>query len=83
MTIEFSAFLEADAPEGGHDPSLLREEHARRFVAGQRHRERRRLPFPGLTRSDGKPSMVTESSRRVVSNSVHAIACRAAGVRSG
>jgi integrase len=76
-TIEFSAFLEADAPEGGHDPSLLREEHAQRFVADQRHRERHRLPFRGLTRSDGKPSMVTESSRRVVFNSLHAIAYRA------
>ena len=44
---ELSAFLEADAPEGGHDPALLREDHAQRFVADQRHRERHRLPFGG------------------------------------
>ncbi len=41
---ELSAFLEADAPGGGHDPALLREEHAQRFVADQRHRERHGLP---------------------------------------
>jgi hypothetical protein len=27
--IELSAFLEIDAPGGGHDPTLLREEHMR------------------------------------------------------
>jgi integrase len=74
--VELSAFLEAGAPEGGHDPSLLREEHAQRFAADQRHRERHGLPFRGLTRSDGKPSMVTEGARRTVFNCLHAIAHR-------
>ena len=75
--IEFSAFLEADAPEGGHDPSLLREEHAQRFVADQRYRERHGLAARGIYRTDGKPSTVTEGIRRNTFNSLHAIGYRA------
>jgi len=75
--IELSAFLEADAPEGGHDPALLREEHAQRFVADQRHRERHGLRSLGMFRSDGKPSTVTEGTRRAVFNYLHALAYRA------
>ncbi|WP_405467390.1 tyrosine-type recombinase/integrase [Streptomyces canus] len=36
--VELSAYLEAHAPEGGHDPTLLRKEHMVGFVADQRHR---------------------------------------------
>ena len=70
---ELSAFLEADAPGGGHDPALLHEEHAQRFAADQRHRERLGLHARGITRSDGKPSTVTQGSRRAVFNYLHAI----------
>ena len=75
--IELSAFLEADAPEGGHDPALLREEHAQRFAADQRQRARHGLPSRGLFRSGGKPSTVTEVTRRLVFNHLHALAYRA------
>ena len=61
---ELSAFLEADAPGGGHDPAVLREEHAQRFVADQRHRERHGLPSRATCRSDGQPSTVSQSARR-------------------
>jgi integrase len=74
---ELSAFLEADAPEGGHDPALLREEHAQRFAADQRHRERHGLQARGITRSDGQPSTVTEVTRRAVFNYLHALTYRA------
>jgi hypothetical protein len=74
---ELSAFLEADAPQGGHDPSLLREEHAQRFVADQRHRSRHGLKALAIHRSDGKPSTVTEVTRRPVFNQIRAIAYRA------
>ena len=41
---ELGAFLEIDAPGGGHDPTVLDGEHMRRFVADQRRRERDGLP---------------------------------------
>ncbi|MGH3182635.1 MAG: tyrosine-type recombinase/integrase, partial [Streptosporangiaceae bacterium] len=63
-----SAFLEAEAPGGGHDPSLLREEHMTRFVADQRHRERNALPSLIMKRADGTPSTVTVNTRRPVFN---------------
>ncbi|GAA3891740.1 tyrosine-type recombinase/integrase [Streptomyces sedi] len=65
---ELSAFLEADAPGGGHDPAVLTKEHADRFVADQRHRERHGLPSLAMVRSDGKPSIVTTGTRSVVFN---------------
>jgi site-specific recombinase XerD len=74
---ELGAFLEADAPEGGHDPALLREEHAQRFAADQRHRARHGLQARGITRIDGSPSAVTEITRRVVFNHLHVVAYRA------
>jgi integrase len=74
---ELSAFLEADAPEGGHDPALLREEHAQRFVADQRHRARHGLPSRGICRSDGQPSTVSEFTRRSVFNRLRSLAYRA------
>jgi integrase len=72
--LELSAFLEGDAQQGGHDPRLLREEHAQRFVADQRHRARHGLPSLGLSRSDGQPSTVTEITRRLVFNHLRNIA---------
>ena len=68
--IELSAFLEADAPEGGHDPTMLREEHMRRFVADYRHRERNNLPSLGVYRNDGQPSVVTPGTRARVLGAV-------------
>nr|WSX47549.1 site-specific integrase [Streptomyces sp. NBC_00974]WSX54307.1 site-specific integrase [Streptomyces sp. NBC_00974] len=68
-----SAFLEADAREGGHDPALLQAKHMDRFVADLRHRERNGLESLGIHRSDGKPSVVTESSRVLALGAVRRI----------
>ncbi|MEV7526450.1 site-specific integrase [Streptomyces sp. NPDC091371] len=46
--VELSAFLEAHAPGGGHDPALLTEAHAVDFVADQRHRAKHGLRSLGL-----------------------------------
>jgi hypothetical protein len=61
--VELGAFLTVDAPDGGHDPTVLRAEHMRRFVADQRRRERDGLPSLGITKAAGKPSMVSATTR--------------------
>ena len=66
--IELSAFLEIDAPGGGHDPRALRAEHAQRFAADRRHRHSHGLKSLGGVRSDEKPSLVTEATMRTVLN---------------
>jgi len=66
--MELGAFLLADAPDGGHDPSLLREEHMHRFVADQRRRERDGLPSLIVTDQRGNPSTVTAITRSGVFN---------------
>jgi integrase len=65
--LELSAFLEADAPAGGHKPALLREEHMQRFVADQRQRALNALPALGV-RLKGGPTTVTETTRRFTFN---------------
>lgn len=74
--VELSAFLEADAPSGGHNPALLEECHAQRFVADQRHRARHGLTSLGMHRADGAPSVVTEITRRAVFNHLRVLARR-------
>lgn len=66
--LELSAFLEAEAPEGGHNPRLLREEHAQRFIADQRHRARHGLTSIAITRKDGQLSTVTDVTLRFLIN---------------
>ncbi|WP_370357326.1 tyrosine-type recombinase/integrase [Catenulispora sp. MAP12-49] len=60
--IELSAFLEAHAPGGGHDPSQLAKKHAVDFVADQRHRAEHGLRSLGIhqTRSTPQPATVTK-----------------------
>ncbi|MBO3681664.1 hypothetical protein [Streptomyces sp. NEAU-YJ-81] len=67
---ELGVFLEVEAPGGGHDPAILREEHAQRFVADQRHREREGLPSLAVKRPDGSASIVATVTRSVVFNAV-------------
>ena len=67
---ELSAFLEIDAPGGGHDPAALRTGDAERFVADQRHRERHGLASLVMKGGDGKPSIVTATTRAAVLNGV-------------
>ncbi|MCX4882595.1 tyrosine-type recombinase/integrase [Streptomyces sp. NBC_00847] len=61
---ELGAFLEADAPGGGHDPKLLTGRHAEDFAADQRHRAAGGLPSLVLRRTDGSPGTVTTASTR-------------------
>jgi integrase len=68
--LELSAFLELEAPNGGHDPGLLGEEHAHQFVADQRHRARHGLPSLSLVRKDGTPAAVTIATIRMVFNHI-------------
>lgn len=74
--VELSAFLEVDAPAGGHDPALLEESHAHRFVADQRHRAHHGLTSLGMHRVDGAPSVVTDVTRRAVFNHLRTLARR-------
>ena len=67
---ELAAFLQVDAPDGGHDPQLLREENAQRFVADQRHRERHGLAGLAAVSADREPTVVTVDQRRNVFNRV-------------
>ncbi|MFE2075704.1 tyrosine-type recombinase/integrase [Streptomyces misionensis] len=46
--VELSAFLEAQVPDGGHDPRLLAKDHAVDFVNDQRHRKQHGLKSLGL-----------------------------------
>jgi integrase len=66
--VELSGFLDLDAPDRGNTPHLLDAQHAQRFVADQRRRALDTLPSLGVVRTDGKPSVVTESSQRRVFN---------------
>jgi len=64
---ELSAFLEISAPGGGHDPRVLRAEHAQQFAADLRYRHLHHLKWlSGTLRRDGKPSVVTEETFRTV-----------------
>ncbi|MFI6928605.1 tyrosine-type recombinase/integrase [Nonomuraea spiralis] len=66
--MELGAFLEIDAPQGGHEPALLRSEHAERFAADLLNRERHGLPSLGPVRGNGEPSIVTFGTRRLTFN---------------
>ncbi|MFF4756919.1 tyrosine-type recombinase/integrase [Streptomyces sp. NPDC002514] len=66
--VELGVFLQADAPEAGHDPTVLRREHAERFVADQRHRARHGLPSLGMVLVDGRSPTVTDLSCQFVFN---------------
>ncbi|MGW6145065.1 tyrosine-type recombinase/integrase [Streptomyces sp. NPDC055140] len=84
--VELSAFLEARAPGGGHDPRVLDKALAIDFVADQRHRAEHRLESLGLQRRGrgdkrtGKPSTVTPimlshvfgGCRRILRDALHA-----------
>ena len=68
--IELGAFLEIDAPGGGHDPTTLDGEHMRWFVADQRRRERDGLASLAIKQPSGKASIVTTTTRSILFNSL-------------
>ena len=67
---ELGAFLQLEAPGGGHDPTRLRVEHAHRFVADQKHRARHGLASLVMKGTDGTASTVSANTRCVVANGV-------------
>jgi integrase len=67
---ELGAFLEIEAPDGGHDPTLLRAGHAQRFVADQQHRARHGLASLVMKGPDGSSSTVSSNTRCVVANGI-------------
>ncbi len=71
--VALSGFLEGHAPQGGHDPALLTEEHAHAFAADLRRRATHGLASLGSHRSDGRPSIVTDKSRHSTFNYVRKI----------
>jgi integrase len=71
--VTLSGFLEARAPGGGHQPGLLGEEHAHAFAADLRHRAVNGLPALGLSRADGKPSLISDRSRNTILNYIRKI----------
>ena len=64
--LELSTFLEIHVPGGGHDPTVLTQQHIQQFAADQRQRERDRLPSLGFRGRGGKPSIVTANTRQAV-----------------
>jgi hypothetical protein len=66
--VELSAYLEVEAPAGGHDPTLLTEAHVVNFVADQRHRARHRLKSLATRACGGAqmPVTVTEVTMSTV-----------------
>jgi integrase len=65
---ELSAFLAAETPAHGEDPTLLRAEHMYAFVADLRHRERTGSAAWTMRRPNGQPTVVSEVIRRLVLN---------------
>jgi integrase len=68
--VELGTYLEITAPQGGHDPQILEAQHAQAFVADQRDRELNGKTSLALVRKDGKPSIVTTVTRRIVFNHI-------------
>ena len=70
---ELSAYLEVEAPEGGHDPTLLGAEHMHAFVADQRHRARNGLPSLGVRRRDGPPTTASDNTNCIGANYIRKV----------
>ena len=75
--VELGAYLEVNAPQGGDVPELLDARHALGFAADQRHRERHGIASLAMVRNDGKPSIVTTVTRRIVFNAIRKVLYRA------
>jgi integrase len=67
---ELGSFLELEAPGGGHDPTALRVEHMRRFIADQQRRERDGLPSLAATSNDRRPAAMSAATQAVIFNGV-------------
>jgi hypothetical protein len=67
--LELSAFLEVQAPGGGHDPAQLTVDQMIDFVADQRHRAERGLNSLALhSRHAGGPTPATKTTITAVFN---------------
>lgn len=67
--VELGAYLQAQAPRGGHDPTLLTAAHMVGFVADQRHRAQHALPALAIHSRGGRSAShatVTKSNMATV-----------------
>ena len=75
--VELSAYLEAQVPSGGHDPTVLSRDHMVDFIADQRHRAAHGLKSLGIhdggSRGRGEPSTVTAGTVSRVFNGTRRI----------
>ncbi|GAA3819077.1 hypothetical protein GCM10022403_060610 [Streptomyces coacervatus] len=75
--LELSAYLEAEAPQGGHDPTLLTKSHMVDFIADQRHRAQHGLLSLGLHSNkrsrDSRPTVVTKGTVSASFNGIRRI----------
>ncbi|MEU7317103.1 site-specific integrase [Streptomyces sp. NPDC007083] len=72
--VELGAFLQAHAPENGHDPTLLQAEHIERYVVDVRRRERLKLPTLTLpSRNRRGKAITTPALRQVLFNGVRTV----------
>jgi integrase len=72
--VELGAFLQAHAPGGGHDPTLLQAEHIERYVAEVRRRERLKLPTLTLpSRGDVAKATITPALRQTLFNGARVV----------
>ncbi|WP_107421123.1 tyrosine-type recombinase/integrase [Streptomyces sp. CB03234] len=72
--VELGSFLQAHAPGGGHDPTLLRAEHIERYVAEARRRERLKLPALTLpSRGDVAKATITPALRQTLFNGARVV----------
>lgn len=75
--VELSAFLEAQAPGGGHDPTALAAAHMTDFIADQRYRAQHGLKSLGAHTQgrgpDGGPTLVTKSTMAATFNGARRI----------
>ncbi|MFJ2095034.1 tyrosine-type recombinase/integrase [Streptomyces sp. NPDC087901] len=92
---ELSAYLEGQAPEGGHSPQLLTRDHMVAFIADQRHRASRALPTLaiqcGTPRGPQKSRQVTAGTaaqvftgaRQILRTALETGACERLGLDRG
>lgn len=62
--VELGTFLQAHAPDGGIDPSQLTAEHAQRYVAEIRRKERMKLPARVLSSRDHTSKVIVTPALR-------------------
>ncbi|WP_030021172.1 tyrosine-type recombinase/integrase [Streptomyces monomycini] len=90
--VELGSFLEIHAPGGGHDPTQLTAEHAQRYVAEIRRKERMKLPTLTLSSRDRTSKVIVtpalrqtlfNGARQVLRAALETGACEQLGLSRG